>query len=73
MMNTEYALQRAPCNFEYSKRTFRIHHSAFANLARMIVHPWHGIEPGKRSPEVVDCIIEVPRGSRNKYELDKKT
>lgn len=39
----------------------------------MIVHPWHGIEPGKRSPEVVDCIIEVPRGSRNKYELDKKT
>lgn len=39
----------------------------------MIVHPWHGIEPGKRAPEVVDCIIEVPRGSRNKYELDKKT
>jgi inorganic pyrophosphatase len=37
----------------------------------MIVHPWHGIEPGKRAPEIVDCIIEVPRGSRNKYELDK--
>lgn len=42
-------------------------------LARMIVHPWHGIEPGAKSPEIVDCIIEVPRGSRNKYELDKKT
>lgn len=38
-----------------------------------MIHPWHGIEPGKRAPEVVDCIIEVPRGSRNKYELDKKT
>lgn len=39
----------------------------------MIVHPWHGIEPGKNAPEIVDCIIEVPRGSRNKYELDKTT
>jgi inorganic pyrophosphatase len=38
-----------------------------------MIHPWHGIDPGKRAPEVVDCVIEVPRGSRNKYELDKKT
>ena len=39
----------------------------------MIVHPWHGVEPGNRAPELVECIIEVPRGSRNKYELDKKS
>ncbi len=39
----------------------------------MIVHPWHGIEPGKKTPELVECIIEVPRGSRNKYELDKNS
>ena len=39
----------------------------------MIVHPWHGIEPGSQAPEIVDCVIEVPRGSRNKYELDKKS
>jgi inorganic pyrophosphatase len=37
------------------------------------MNPWHDVEPGKRAPEIVDCIIEVPRGSRNKYELDKKT
>lgn len=37
------------------------------------MNPWHDVEPGKRAPEVVDCIIEVPRGSRNKYELDKKS
>ena len=37
------------------------------------MNPWHDIEPGKRAPEIVDCIIEVPRGSRNKYELDKKS
>lgn len=37
------------------------------------MNPWHDIEPGKRAPEIIDCIIEVPRGSRNKYELDKKS
>ena len=39
----------------------------------MILHPWHGFDPGKRAPEIVDCVIEVPRGSHNKYELDKAT
>jgi inorganic pyrophosphatase len=37
------------------------------------MNPWHDIEPGKRAPEIVECIIEVPRGSRNKYELDKNS
>src|ERR671912_1704520 len=37
------------------------------------MNPWHDVEVGKRAPEIVDCIIEVPRGSRNKYELDKKS
>src|SRR4028118_103473 len=39
----------------------------------MFLHPWHGIQPGEQSPELVDCIIEIPRGSHQKYELDKKT
>jgi inorganic pyrophosphatase len=39
----------------------------------MIVHPWHGIDPGDGTPETVDCIIEIPRGSHQKYEMDKKT
>jgi inorganic pyrophosphatase len=39
----------------------------------MFLHPWHGIEPGEKTPELVDCIIEIPRGSHQKYELDKKT
>ncbi len=37
------------------------------------MNPWHDLTPGNRAPEIVDCIIEVPRGSRNKYELDKKS
>ena len=55
---------------------FIIPYSSFIisfKLSRMIVHPWHGIEPGDKTPELVECIIEVPRGSRNKYELDKKS
>lgn len=38
-----------------------------------LMNPWHDLEFGKRAPEILDCIIEVPRGSRNKYELDKKS
>jgi inorganic pyrophosphatase len=34
-------------------------------------HPWHSIEPGTESPEIVNCIIEIPMGSKAKYELDK--
>lgn len=31
----------------------------------------HDIEPGK--PELINVIIEIPKGSKNKYEIDKKT
>lgn len=34
-------------------------------------HPWHDVEPGDRAPEVVNSIIEIPKSSRAKYELDK--
>lgn len=36
-------------------------------------HPWHSIEPGRDSPEVVNAVIEIPMGSKVKYELDKKS
>jgi len=32
----------------------------------------HDIEPGPEVPEVVNVIIEIPKGSQNKYEYDKK-
>lgn len=37
----------------------------------MIQHPWHEISPGRNPPESVSAIIEIPRGSRAKYEIDK--
>lgn len=37
------------------------------------MHPWHDIKIGSKSPETVNAVIEVPKGSKNKYELDKDT
>jgi inorganic pyrophosphatase len=34
---------------------------------------WHDITVGKNAPEEVNCIIEIPKGSHNKYEIDKET
>jgi inorganic pyrophosphatase len=34
---------------------------------------WHDIPPGPQPPEQVTAVIEIPSGSRNKYELDKVT
>ncbi len=35
--------------------------------------PWHDIETGDKSPEIVNVIIEIPKDSQIKYEVDKKT
>lgn len=34
---------------------------------------WHGIPRGKNAPEEFNCIIEIPKDSSNKYEIDKET
>jgi inorganic pyrophosphatase len=36
-------------------------------------HPWHSVELGAQAPEVVNAVIEIPKGSKIKYELDKKS
>jgi len=36
-------------------------------------HPWHSVETGSGAPNLVQCIIEIPKGSKGKYELDKAT
>ncbi|HET9057959.1 MAG TPA: inorganic diphosphatase [Chitinophagaceae bacterium] len=36
-----------------------------------ILHPWHGVSPGDGVPRQVKAIIEIPQGSRAKYEIDK--
>jgi inorganic pyrophosphatase len=34
-------------------------------------NPWHSVNPGNEVPEFVNAIIEIPEGSKGKYELDK--
>jgi len=37
----------------------------------MVKHPWHEVSIGDHPPERVNGVIEIPRGSRAKYEIDK--
>ncbi|MFZ3031572.1 MAG: inorganic diphosphatase [Candidatus Moraniibacteriota bacterium] len=34
---------------------------------------WHEISAGDDIPNVVNMIVEIPNGSKNKYEIDKET
>lgn len=34
-------------------------------------NPWHSVSPGPNCPNVVEGIIEIPKNTRAKYELDK--
>lgn len=34
-------------------------------------NPWHHVHYGKNAPDIVNAIIEIPKGSKGKFELDK--
>ncbi len=36
-------------------------------------NPWHHVKPGENPEERVNGIIEIPKNSRAKYELDKES
>lgn len=36
-----------------------------------MAHPWHDVSVGKNQPALVNGIVEIPKGSRAKYEIDK--
>jgi len=38
-----------------------------------VSHPWHGVPPGDQAPRIVNAVIEIPQGSRAKYEIDKES
>ena len=37
------------------------------------MHPWHDVGLGDKIPEIFNVVIEIPKGSKNKYELDKRS
>ena len=34
---------------------------------------WHDIDPARIKPEDFLAVIEIPKGRKKKYELDKQT
>jgi inorganic pyrophosphatase len=39
----------------------------------MHAHPWHGVDPEWDGALAFRGIVEIPKGTKNKYELDKET
>ena len=51
-------------------QTFVRDHAARGSLAAM--HPWHDVYVDEQLVEkVFPAVVEIPEGSKNKYELDK--
>ncbi|XP_051145059.1 soluble inorganic pyrophosphatase 1 [Andrographis paniculata] len=61
--------------FESRKATPRLNERILSTLSRRSVaaHPWHDLEIGPEAPRIINVVIEIPKGSKVKYELDKKT
>lgn len=38
-----------------------------------MINLWRDLPPGRNPPEEITAVIEIPFGTRNKYELDKHT
>jgi inorganic pyrophosphatase len=38
-----------------------------------MINPWHDIDPKRVTPDRFIAVIEIPKGSKKKYELDKET
>jgi inorganic pyrophosphatase len=36
-----------------------------------VAHPWHDVSIGEAAPEEFNTLIEMAKGSKVKYELDK--
>lgn len=37
------------------------------------MHPWHQVKLFDQTPDLIPAIIEIPKGSQIKYELDKES
>ncbi len=38
-----------------------------------MINAWRDLPPGHHPPDLVTAVVEIPSGSRNKYELDKES
>lgn len=42
-------------------------------MTKQTFNPWHSVSAGTKVPEKVNAIIEIPKNTRAKYELDKES
>ncbi|CAN6565917.1 unnamed protein product [Malus baccata var. baccata] len=58
-----------------TQKTPKLNERILSSLSRRSVaaHPWHDLEIGPSAPNVFNVVIEITKGSKVKYELDKKT
>ncbi|WJX57996.1 inorganic diphosphatase [Trifolium repens] len=47
--------------------------SSMADKKDVAAHPWHDLEIGPGAPSVFNCVVEIGKGSKVHYELDKKS
>ncbi|CAD8134950.1 unnamed protein product [Paramecium octaurelia] len=48
-----------------------MNHQSTHLIQKYAKNPWHHVHYGNDSPKVVNAIIEITKGSKAKYELDK--
>jgi inorganic pyrophosphatase len=53
------------CLFSLNLRQFK--------KRKLMMNPWHEVNVGENAPEIVTGIIEIPKNTRAKYELDKES
>lgn len=65
----------AATNGQQKPKTPALNERILSSISRRSVaaHPWHDLEIGPEAPTIFNCVIEIPKGSKVKYELDKKT
>ncbi|CAA7398142.1 unnamed protein product [Spirodela intermedia] len=53
----------------------KLNERIIASMSRRSIaaHPWHDLEIGPEAPIIFNCVVEIGKGSKVKYELDKKT
>ncbi|KAJ8476729.1 hypothetical protein OPV22_020456 [Ensete ventricosum] len=63
-----------PSRFDLEDTRDRFYSSVpVARYSSVAAHPWHDLEIGPAAPKIFNCVAEITRGSKVKYELDKKT
>lgn len=72
-MNEERTFPAGPTGTAPESKAIDTLHFRMKLNQATIAHPWHAVSAGQQAPETVQAIVEIPRGGKIKYELDKAT